>query len=74
MGGGGNLSGAIKNNTLDEGAVVTLRFHFTLDDGTESGTKDVTVQVGAAESETAFETQAVSDEPVVGFWYEVIRP
>lgn len=73
-GGGGNLSGAIKNNTLDENTVVTLRFHFTLDDGTESGTKDVTVQVGAAETETAFSTQADSDEPVVGFWYEVIRP
>ncbi len=74
MGGGGRLNGVIKNNTLDANTVVSLRFHFTLDDGTESSTKDVTVQVGETESETAFDTEADATEPVVGFWYEVLRP
>jgi tetratricopeptide (TPR) repeat protein len=73
-GGGGNLSGVILNKTLDANTAVSLRFHFTLDDGTESGTKDVTVQVGEADSETPFDTQAAAEETVVGFWYEVLRP
>lgn len=74
QGGGANLSGAVKNNTLDEGSVITLRFHFTTGDGIEAGTREVTVQAPAQEAEVAWDTQFSSTEAVIGFWYEVVRP
>ena len=74
QGGGANLSGAIKNNTLDEGTTITLRFHFTTDEGIEAGTQEVTVQAPAADAEVAWQTQMSGSENVIGFWYEVVRP
>ena len=68
------FAGAIKNKTLDEGTPITIRFHFSAVDGSELGTRDVTIQAGAAEAEVAFDTELDSDEVVLGYWYEVIRP
>ena len=73
-GGGATVRGAVKNNTLDEGTPVTLRFHFTAVDGSEVGTRDVTVQAGAAESEVAFDSEVDTEDAILGYWYEVIRP
>jgi len=73
-GGGASLRGAIENKMLDEGTPITIRVHFSAVDGTEMGTRDVTVQAGAVDSEVAFDTQFDSDEAVLGYWYEVIRP
>jgi len=84
QGGGANLSGAIRNKSLDEGSVVTLRFHFTTDAGIDAGTREVTVQtatpmsesddVTETQAEVTFDTEFPSSEPIVGFWYEVVRP
>ena len=44
-GDGGRVLGTLTNKLLEEGASVTLRFHFYDDGGNEIGTKDVSVPV-----------------------------
>ncbi len=73
-GGGAEIRGAIKNKTLDEGTAVTLRIHFTAPDGTEVGTRDMTVQAGPVDVEVPFDTEMDTDADILGYWYEVIRP
>ncbi len=73
-GGGAEIRGAVKNKSLDVGTPITLRIHFTAPDGTEVGTRDMTVQAGAVDADVAWNVQMDTDADILGYWYEVIRP
>lgn len=70
--GGATFSGSLKNNTLEQGSTVTLRFHFGGQSGEDLGTVDVRVQVPAAEESTQFSGTFNSSQLVVGYKYEVV--
>ena len=71
-GGGAILSGEIKNVSLDQGAPITIRVHFTGMTGQELATEDVTVNAPAADESTQFSAEVSAAEAVVGYWYEVV--
>jgi len=70
--GGASISGQIGNNTLAEGSVVVLRFHFIGVDGTDAGTVDVTIIAPTPEMAAVFQAEFESDSEIVGFYYSVV--
>ncbi len=72
--GGTRITGSLKNNALEEGTPVTLRFHFGGPNAQEIGTLDVTVQAPAVEMSEMFQGEFNSSEAVSGYRYEVINP
>ena len=71
-GGGGTVSGAVTNKSLEQGAQVTLEFTFYSDSGSPMGTVTQTVTVGAAEMAQVFSVQFDSAEYVGGYAYEAM--
>lgn len=72
--GGTSITGAVKNNSLEPGTPVILRFHFGGYDGEEIGTLDVQVQAPEVEMSEVFQGDFSSDQVVSGYYYEVIAP
>lgn len=71
-GGGAMLTGEVKNVQLDEGAPITIRFHFTGMEGQELGVEEVTLNAPAADATTPFTAEITVTDPVIGYWYEVV--
>ena len=72
--GGGSVSGQLVNNTLDPGAVVTIRVHFNGEDGAEIGAIDIRVTAPAQGNAELFRADLTSEESVLGYYYEVVSP
>ncbi len=72
MDGGAAVVGQVINQNADEGSSVNLRVHFYTADGTEVGTSDVSVDLGAAEEAVQFQADLATGERVVAFRYEVL--
>ena len=71
-GDGGRVLGTVTNKLLDEGASVTLRFHFFDDQGTELGTKEVAVPVPPVDVAQRFQVTIDTERAVMGYSYEVV--
>lgn len=72
--GGTSIRGVLKNNSLEPGTPVILRFHFGGYDGEEIGTLDVQIQTPEVEMSEVFQGDFFSDQIVSGYYYEVIAP
>ena len=73
-GGGGTVTATLTNKTLEPGTTITIRVHFSGDDGETVGTSSLRVEApeqGAAEPFTA---ELASDEEVMGYYFQVIPP
>ena len=71
-GDGGRVMGTVTNKLLEEGASVTLRFHFYDDAGTELGTQDVVVPVPPVDVAQQFQVTIDTETGVLGYSYEVM--
>ncbi len=69
---GARIEGVLVNKTLEEGAPVSLRFHFFGRDGAALGTKDVEVATGGADVAMTFKVEFSGDQSVGGYSYEVV--
>ena len=70
---GARVEGVVVNKTLEEGASVSLRFHFFDRTGAEVGTGDVEVVTGGVDVAMAFQLEHSSEAGVGGYSYEVIE-
>ena len=71
-GDGGRVLGTVTNKLLEEGASVTLRFHFYDDGGNELGTEDVSVPVPPVDVAQQFQVSIDTETMVMGYSYEVM--
>ena len=71
-GDGGLVLGTVTNKLLEEGASVSLRFHFYDDGGAELGTKDVSVPVPPVDVAQRFQVSIDTERAVMGYSYEVM--
>jgi len=71
-GDGGRVLGTVTNKLLEEGAAVSLRFHFYDDGGVELGTKDVSVPVPPVDVAQRFQVTIDTERAVMGYSYEVM--
>ena len=71
-GDGGRVLGTVTNKLLEEGASVTLRFHFYDDTGVELGTKDVAVPAPPVDVAQQFQVVIETEHAVMGYSYEVV--
>ena len=69
---GARVTGSVTNKLLEEGASVTLRFHFYDDGGNELGTQDVSVLVPPVDGAQQFQGSFNAETDVMGYSYEVI--
>ena len=72
-GDGGRVLGTVTNKLLEEGASVTLRFHFYDDGGNELGTQDVSVPVPPVDVAQQFDVSINTEAAVMGYSYEVMN-
>ena len=73
-GGGGTVTGEFTNTSLDSGTQVTIRVHFNGEDGATVGTTSLRVEALAQGETTTFQADLVSDEEVMGYYFQVIPP
>ncbi|NNM33196.1 MAG: tetratricopeptide repeat protein [Gemmatimonadetes bacterium] len=71
--GGATVTGQLVNNTLDAGSTVTLRFHFSAEDGAELGTTDVRIPAPDAGMAEVFRAEFASTETVMGYYVQVVN-
>jgi len=71
-GDGGRVFGTVINKLLEEGASVTLRFHFFDDEGAELGTQDVAVPAPPVDVAQQFQLSIDTERAVMGYSYEVV--
>ena len=69
---GARVMGTVTNKLLEEGASVTLRFHFYDDGGNGLGTQDVSVPVPPVDGAQQFQVSIDTETAVMGYSYEVI--
>ncbi len=69
---GARVMGTVTNKLLEEGASVTLRFHFYDDGGNELGTQDVSVPVPPVDAAQQFQVSIDTETTVMGYSYEVM--
>ena len=69
---GARVMGTVTNKLLEEGASVTLRFHFYDDGGNELGTQDVSVPVPPVDGAQQFQVSIDTETAVMGYSYEVM--
>ena len=72
--GGGSVTGELTNKSLEAGAMVTVRVHFSGDDGATVGTATQRVESPAPGETTTFQADLVSEQEVVGYYFQVIPP
>lgn len=72
--GGGTVTGQLTNNTLDPGTSVTVRVHFSAEDGSEIGTTDVQVSAPGQGMSEVFRADLTSTESVMGYYLEAVSP
>ncbi len=72
--GGGSVAGDFTNKSLEAGTSVTIRVHFSGDDGATVGTATQRVEAPAPGETSTFQLDLVSDQEVVGYYFQVIPP
>jgi len=72
--GGGSVAGVFTNKSLEAGTMVTIRVHFSGDDGATVGTATQRVEAPAPGETTTFQADLVSDQEVKGYYFQVIPP
>lgn len=70
-GGGATVTGSVRNQSAAEGASAIFTFHFYTEDGTELGTAQAMVTLGAEGMAETFNVNFASSEYVGGYGYEV---
>ncbi|RMH13785.1 MAG: tetratricopeptide repeat protein, partial [Gemmatimonadetes bacterium] len=70
--GAGRIAGSILNKSMEPGTEVTLRFHFYDEAGNEIGTQDVTVTLGAQDTQEVFQLKYEGEGELAGYGYEVV--
>ncbi len=71
-GDGGRVLGTVTNKLLEEGASVTLLFHFYDTGGAELATKEVSVPVPPVDVAQRFQVVVETESAVMGYSYEVV--
>ena len=72
--GGGTVTGQLVNNSLEAGSSVTLRVHFSAEDGAEIGTTDVRIAAPGPDQAEVFRAEIASTESVMGYYIQVVNP
>lgn len=72
--GGGSVAGEFSNKSLEAGVMVTIRVHFSGNDGATVGTATQRVEAPAPGETTTFQADLVSDQEVKGYYFQVIPP
>lgn len=72
--GGGSVAGEFSNKSLEAGVMVTIRVHFSGNDGAAVGTATQRVEAPAPGETTTFQADLVSDQEVKGYYFQVIPP
>ena len=72
--GGGSVTGDLVNNTLEAGTTVTVRVHFSGEDGAEIGATEIRVTVPEQGGAEPFRADLTSSESVMGYYFEVVSP
>lgn len=72
--GGGTVTAEFINKSLEAGTPVTVRVHFNGDDGATVGTATQRVEAPAPGETTTFQADLVSDQEVVGYYFQIIPP
>lgn len=69
--GGGIVTGAVMNQSLDQGTPVTVEFTFYGEGGNVIGTQNAQLTAGPADSPVPLQVDFASDQTVRGYSYEV---
>lgn len=67
------VTGQAIGNQAPQGSPVRLRFTFYGEDGSQIGTETVAINAPARDETTSFEVVLESEEPAVGYSYEVVN-
>lgn len=72
--GGGTVTAEFTNNSLEPGTEVTIRVHFSGADGATVGTQSQRVPAPGQGETVAFQADLVSEEQVMGYYFQIIPP